>query len=60
MTQPLHPWRRHLNVAVVCPGSVFDDAAAATGVEGVFELPEGVALQVEACAMLTWNRVRRH
>lgn len=48
MPQPLHPCWRDFYVAIVRAAVEFGDAAVAQGVQGVFEFPEGVALEVEA------------
>lgn len=33
----------------MCLGVRFDDATESTGVQGVFEFPEGVAGEIRAC-----------
>jgi hypothetical protein len=48
VSQPLQPLRGDLDVGEVDVMAVFDDSAEPTGVENVFELPEGVSGEVGA------------
>jgi hypothetical protein len=43
---------RYLDIAKVSAATIFCDATVAQGMQLVFELPECVALEIEACGVL--------